>query len=321
MTCPLPDDLHLNTSFSRQSPGLQLAVDSTSLGDFKTCPRKYYYNIICGYQPRVLSVHLTFGLLMHSAREIYYHWRAGGANHEDSLRATVAWGLGKTWNHALKRGWQSGDSSKNRLTFLRSIVWYLDKYGQSDPLETVILANGKPAVELSFQFDSGFQSASGEPWLLCGHFDRLVRLNGDVYVSDLKTTGHSLDGGYFSKFSPDNQFSLYVLAGRVALDQDAKGLIVDALQIIVSDTRFQRGMIQRSEAQCEEWLQGTGHWLRQMEQCAQEGDWPQNDKSCSMYGGCQFRTVCSKSPESRQRWLDADFAKRRWDPLQKRGDI
>ena len=57
--------------FSPTIPGLQLAWDSTSLGVFKRCPREYYFTIILGWVPRTTSVHLTFGIMLHKAREIY----------------------------------------------------------------------------------------------------------------------------------------------------------------------------------------------------------------------------------------------------------
>ena len=78
-------DTSSNSSFSLLQPGLQLAVDSTSLGEFKTCPRKYLYSIILGYQPRAESPHLTFGLLLHSAREGYDHAMLQGFDHDSSL--------------------------------------------------------------------------------------------------------------------------------------------------------------------------------------------------------------------------------------------
>ena len=60
-----------NSSFSTRLPGFQLAIDSTSLGEFKLCPRRYYYSILRGLGPRGGSVHLTFGIWMHTAREKY----------------------------------------------------------------------------------------------------------------------------------------------------------------------------------------------------------------------------------------------------------
>ena len=89
MTCKLPATLESNGAFSRVLPGFQTCIDSTSLGEFKICPYRYFLSIICGYEPVFQSVHLTFGLLMHEARERYYTARASGSDHEDALGAAV----------------------------------------------------------------------------------------------------------------------------------------------------------------------------------------------------------------------------------------
>lgn len=312
-----------NSAFSLQLPGLQLAVDSTSLGDFKRCPRYYYYSMVLGYKSREESVHLTFGILLHSGRERYDHGRASGLDHEAALDGVIDWALRATWNSQLQRPWSpEGKSSKNRYTLLRTLVWYLDEFGQNDPFETLILANGKPAVELSFQFQLELRTSStDEPYMLCGHFDRIGLLNGAAYVLDIKSTEHTLSPSYFKRFSPDNQFSLYPFASKTVFQQPVHGIIVDAVQIAVGFSRFQRQPIARDEAQLDEWYGDTGYWLRQMEVCAEASYWPMNDKSCMMFGGCDYQGICSKSPASRQTWLEQGFKRRVWNPLVARGDI
>jgi hypothetical protein len=55
-----------------------------------------------------------------------------------------------------------------------------------------------------------------------------------------------------------------------------------------------------------------------MEEYAKEGYWPQNDTACDKYGGCRFRGVCSRSPSVRQAFLDSDFRREMWNPLDTR---
>lgn len=317
-----PVDTAKNSSFSRIQPGLQLAVDSTSLGEFKTCPRRYYYRIIRGLQPLTISHHLTFGLLYHGALERYDHRRSALASHDDALDFAVEWVLKETWDSTLQRpaGW--GDSNKNRMTLLRTIVDYLDKFGEADPMTTVQLANGKPAVELSFSFFSGLKSElTGEPFTFCGHLDRLASLNGIPYVQDRKTTSHTISPGWFAQFSPHNQFSLYSLAAQVVWSVPVRGVILDGAQVAVGFSRFERALIGRDQSQLEEWHRDAGYQLRAMELCAKEEYWPMNDQSCDKYGGCPFRSICSKPPASREQWLQSEFRVQVWDPLERRGDI
>ncbi len=306
-----------NTAFSPDLPTLQLSWDSTSLGALKECPRKYELSIVKGWRSKTTAVDLDFGIWLHSARERYYHARARGQDHDTAQREALGWLLEATWNGELQRPWQ-GDQYKNRYTLARSFVWYTEQWGQNDPLEQVMLANGKPAVEVSFRFELGERAGTGEPFALCGHLDRLVRFNGSLWVSDLKSTRHTLDASYFQQFSPDNQMSLYTLAGKVVCSEPVQGIVLDAVQVAVGFSRFARGLVQRTEAQLEEWLAGLRVLLTQAEQYARAGFWPQNDKACFR---CQFRSICARSPAVREAWLKADFQQRIWDPLQVRGDI
>lgn len=318
----LPIDTSANTSFSSQFPGLQLAIDSTSLGEFKTCPRKYYYSIILGLQPKETSVHLTFGLLMHSSVERYHHHKAAGLSHDDAVSMAIGWMLKETWNSALKRPSLQGDTYKNRLTLLRTLVWYFDQYGDNDTLETVVLANGKPAVELSFSFDSGYRTRlTGEMVQFCGHLDRLAKLNGEVYIPDLKTTKSELSPYFWQQFNPNNQFGMYTLAGAVVYNQPVKGLIVDGAQVLVNSSRFARHMVAMDESRIAEWHRDAIWNVRLMEGCAEQAYWPQNDKSCGNYGGCPFLGICARPTHSRDAWLKSEFKPRVWDPLMRRGDI
>jgi hypothetical protein len=150
---------------------------------------------------------------------------------------------------------------------------------------------------------------------------------------DKKSTKNTISASFFAQYSPDNQFSTYMLAGRVAFQLPVKGLIVDAAQVAVGFTRFERGLVERTEGQIGEWVDGLGFWFASAESCAKRGwelesasgdssiAWPMNDKNCSMYGGCSFRKICSKAPGQRQQWLRTEFRQRQWNPLSKRGDI
>lgn len=312
----------VNSSFAPDQR-LQLAWDSTSMGALKTCPRLYKYSIVDGMVASLTNVHLIFGQLYHAALERYDHAKATGASHEAATIAAVRYAMTETWNDELNRPWASDDPNKNRFTLVRTIVWYLEQFAE-DAIETIILANGKPAVELSFRVQIHYESPYGSPYLWCGHMDRVGRVpafDNKVFVIDKKTTKTTITPNFFDKYTPDNQFSGYIFASQIALEQPAAGLIVDVAQVAVTFSRFQRGLVTRDEGQIQEWLTDIGWWIKQAEGYAKADYWPMNDKSCDMYGGCTYRSICSKSPLQRDQWLKAGFAKRVWDPLQVRGDI
>jgi hypothetical protein len=263
--------------------------------------------MIEGYQSKMKSIDLDFGSEYHSGIELYEHVRQNGHDHETALREVVHQALINT------RTWTSDDPNKNRETLLRSLIWYLDEFVE-DNAKTLVLANGKPAVELSFKFQLDF-GTNGVPFVLCGHIDRLVEFAGAQYVMDHKTTKNTLSSAYFAGFEPNNQMTLYTIAAKVVFSTLAKGVIIDAAQIAVGFTRFERGVTLRTAGQMDEWLNDLRSLLRRNEEYAEADYWPMNDSACRL---CQFKTICSKDPKVRQVFLDAGFERRVWNPLKNR---
>jgi hypothetical protein len=302
-------------SFSQMQDKHQLAWDSTSLGALKICARYYEYNIIEGYSSRIEGVHLRFGSEYNNALVTYHKERAKGNDKETSLLAAVRYAMEHTWDYQLNRPWTSDEPTKNRETLIRSIIWYLDKY-EDDPLETQVLSTGEPAVELSFRIHLEITSnLTDEPYLLCGYLDRKVEFVNDSWITDFKTTKSMLDEKYFNQYSPNNQVSQYALAGTMIGSNPIKGVIIDAAQIAVTFTRFQRAQIGRNTQQLEEWLNDAMIYIRQNETYVENNYWPMNDTSCTRYGGCPYRPVCAAIPELRPKLLEGLYHRRSWDPL------
>lgn len=298
---------------------IQQFWDSTSLGWLKDCPRKYMYSMIDGWVGRGESVHLEFGILYHEALEIYEIHRYNEDTHDQALRKVVQRTLVNTWREG--RPWRASRdldpsdraSLKCRENLIRSIVWYLDKY-RDDPAKTKMWSGG-PMVELHFQFEAGFNYDLNHPYNLCGYLDRIVTFQDQPFVMDRKTTTSTLGSYYFEQYDPDNQMSLYTIASQVAFRTPVKGVIIDAAQIAVGFTRFVRDFVFKTPDQIDEWMRDLKIWLRMAERFAEADYWPQNDKSCSKYGGCVFRSICSKSPSVRDRFLESNFTRREWNPM------
>lgn len=310
-----------NTSFSLKTRLLQTAWDNHSMNMLKECPRKYQLSILFGRVPRIMNVHLVFGILYHEALELYDKLRAEGWEHRRALLATVKHVLIQTWDKELGRPIVLDDKNKNRWTLLRTVVWYLEKF-QNDPLKTVIFANGKPAVELSFRFNTDYKSRNGETFVLCGHMDKMAEMDGLRWILDRKTSKNSIDGdNFFEHYSPHNQMSTYDFAGQVVYDVQTTGIIVDAAQVMVNFSHFRRGFSQRTQSQRQEWYDNLGWWFESIDKFAHDGYWPMNEASCGNYGGCPFRGICGRPPEDRAHWLEHLFQHRNWDPLVIRGDV
>lgn len=315
---------------------IQFAWDSTSLGDLKTCPRKYQYTMIEGYASKDDNVHLRFGGEFHTAIQDYEIAKAGGQNHEGAIHHSIQLLLSRI------RGWDVDTTTragnyKNPKTLLQLCIDYFDHYAD-DPCETFILDNGLPAVELSFRFELGWGPKSKEerswnygdgpyptslPYLLCGHLDRVITYSNDIFVLDHKTSTTTPSDYFFRGFNPSNQMTLYTLAGQVVLNAKIKGVIIEASQICLDQpNKFIRRPTHRTQDTLDEWVESLTYWFDLAERYATANYWPMNDTACTMYGGCKFQEVCSKSPQVRDIYLKSDFIKlppeERWNPLKPR---
>ena len=339
----IADDHLTQGAASPYLPGtnIQFAWDSTSIGYLKTCPRLYYLTMIEGWTPKGDSIHLRFGIEYHHAIETYERLQAEGRTPSEALSLTVREILSRTGDWDPDRDSKAG-KYKNRETLISLVVDYLDHFAD-DPCETYIKADGTPAVELSFRFELDWGpewtrqetietevgpleaevTSTPQPYILSGHLDRVVRFNDQLFVMDHKTTTTTPGSYYFDQYEPNNQMTLYTLAGGVVLHSPIKGVIIRAAQILLEKPhRFVSGFTYRTPDQLDEWLADLRVHFANAERYATEGYWPANDTACDKYGGCRFRGICSKDPSVRERFLAADFTKlpenERWNPLRSR---
>lgn len=319
--------------FSSIIPNFQTSWDSTSLGWYKKCPKYYFYCMLGGWISRNKSIHLIFGGWYASGVERYAHAKALGASHAEATATMVKWVMENSGirehtdacsSHegnpcdctGVFTPWDSGDTLKNRYTLIRTLVWNVEDR-LSSPFQTVILANGKPAVELSFSFP--LFELEGETIYYSGHMDEVVEFEGREWVKDDKTTKNQLDANYRQQFSPDPQMSGYTIAGKVVLARPIQGVLVRAAQIGVNFNRFSTFPVPRPKAVLDEWTKDAQIVIARAREDALRNHWPMNDKACF---NCEYRKVCSVSPSHRAAWLKEDFLQRPpWNPLEARGDV
>ena len=303
--------------------GVQFGWDQTSIKLAEECFKKYQYVMLEGWRTRGGNTHLIFGGVYASALEHFHKYRAAGMDFDDALAEVVREALSATWVYdrdeegdeipGTGEPWQSDHNTKTRENLIRTIVWYFEHF-KDDPCQTVILSNGVAAVEHSFQLpvDNGV--------IFSGHLDRLVEFSKNIYIQDQKTTATTITPRYFTSYNPDSQIAgMYPFAGRAIFKLPVKGVMIDAAQIAVGFSRFERGFIFTDDGSLDEWYDDSMELIGRVQQATRDNHFPRNRSSCSKYAGCQFRNVCSKSPAVREQFLKADFEKgQRWDPLEAR---
>ena len=291
--------------------GGQIAWDATSLTLFSECPRKYFYRQVCGWNRKGKNPHLFFGEIYADALNTYYKSTLSDMTHDESLIVAVKLALERTWING--KPWESDHRFKNRHNLIRTIIWYVDNF-RDVAVEILRMPDGKPATEQSFRFELDGEDSP----LWCGHMDQIVKYGGLTWVMDQKTTGGSLGPHYFRQWELSGQMSGYAFAGKVVFNMPVAGVIIDAVQIAVGFSRFERAFTSRTEDQLEEWHEETIRAISRARQAFQERRFDRNTTACNNYGGCPYISVCSHERHVRDRYLESDFDKEHWNPLEVR---
>lgn len=311
---------------------IQFAWDSVSLSAFLSCRRRYKYLVLDGFIPKSpgYAIALEFGILFHSAVEQYHRARSGDETHDEAAFHTMRWLVAQEAFAALptdddieelKEATDEEDDGialrnskvRTRYHLARAVVWYLDHYA-SDPLTTIILPTGSPAVELSFRVPLPIEVA-GHSMLLCGHIDRAVEFEGAYWASDYKTT-KSLTRQFFDMFELSHQMTGYTVAGNIILEKPVKGVWIDGIALQVGGVKMSRAPTTRTAGQIKEYFDLLGDVAEQAERAFDTDFYPMNTASCYF---CEFKQICKQPPEYRDRYIDMHFDRKPgWNPLRNR---
>jgi hypothetical protein len=299
------------------------------------CWRAYQLSILQGYVLRneQYAIALRFGIAFHSALEFYHKEKATGKTHDEALLTLL------TTRHtcpdycslpyelpsdaALAEETDEADDGiskrntrvRTRYFLIRAVVWYLEHYA-NDPASTIILASGKPAVELSFRVELPIPVTASTNFILSGHIDRAVSFQDDYWVTDYKTT-KGLSRQFFADFQLSHQLTGYTIGGSVILDKPVKGAIIDGIALQVGGAQFARQQSRRSPSQVNEYIQTLRYLTETARTLADRGgDYPMNTSSCYF---CQYKQVCGQPPEFRAQYLNMAYERKKaWNPLQSR---
>ena len=272
--------------------GKQEVWTASMIDTVQSCKRLYYYKFIKKVVPvGSQSVDQVFGGYFAAGIErFYYYTLEASLPLEEALEQTVYDLLVGTADvHTLR----NSTTPKNRRNLIAVLIHYIDTYAVHD----------LPHVKSTEQ---AFSLPITDDIIFEGRLDLLKKVN-DVYsILDQKTTGGSIGPTYFKLWTPNNQMSMYLLAGTTLFPYPIKHIILDAVQITARKIDFARGIISRTTRQLEEWITGTTSVIKETRNLdpVEEQDWPQNPKACGYFRGCEYRDICSACPSIRHAYLE-----------------
>lgn len=290
-----------------------MAIDSTILGTFRSCPQKAYRQYIEHWKPKSESVHLVAGGAfadgIEAARRAYYEQ---GKNAEDSVAEGLQRLITKYGDFECPP-----ESGKSLERTAGALEFYFASYPLGhDGATPLTFPDGRRGIEFSFAQPLPINHpVSGDPLLYTGRSDMIAEFAGGVYIYDEKTTSQ-LGASWSKQWEMRSQFTGYCWAAT-QFGIDAAGVIIRGVSILKTKYDTQQAITYRTPYEVDRWVDQTCRDIERMIESWKSGHWDYNlDHACAEYGGCSLVPVCkSSSPED---WLGMYFQKRVWDPLLKK---
>ena len=293
-------------------PYFPLAIDSTILGTFRSCPQKMFRQYLQHWKPVSESVHLIAGGAfadgIEAARRAYY---------QDALPPSDAVAAGLQALITKYGDFECPpDSAKSLERTCGALEFYFENYPLGgDGATPLKFSDGRQGIEFSFAVPLPINHpVTGDPLLYTGRADMIAEAYGGTYIYDEKTTS-SLGQSWAKQWEMRSQFTGYCWAAR-EFGLNPTGVVVRGVSILKTKYDTLEVMSYRSSYEIDRWLDQTCRDLERMIEAWKSGWWDYNlDHACSEYGGCALQIVCkSPKPES---WLQTYFTQRVWDPLAK----
>lgn len=293
-------------------PHFPVAIDSTFLGTFRSCPQKAYRTYVQHWKPQSESVHLVAGGAfadgIEAARRAYF---------EQSLSQSDAIAAG-----LLALVQKYGDfecppeSAKSLERTAGALEFYFDRYPLGgDGATPLAFPDGRRGIEFSFAEPLPINHpVTGDPLLYTGRSDMIASFAGGEYIYDEKTTT-SLGPSWARQWEMRSQFTGYCWAAKQA-GLNPAGVIIRGISILKTKYDTQEVVTYRSPMEVDRWLNQTCRDIERMVENWKAGYWDYNlDHACAEYGGCSLQSVCkSANPDQ---WLETYFTQRVWNPLLK----
>ena len=160
-----------------------------------------------------------------------------------------------------------------------------------------------------------------------GIIDAVVEMNSKIYVNDLKTTSWSINQNWLDGFQMDQGLIGYMLAARELLGVDTQNALVHGIWVQSPpksksgkplDEYFRTKELYWDKDQINEWHSNTLAKIQEIEtKKANAGPWLKDfGQNCGAFGGCDYRPLCSATPNARQQLIDLNYIQARWTPLE-----
>jgi hypothetical protein len=231
-------------------PYFPVAIDSTLLAAFRSCPQRAFRQYIEHWKPATDSVHLIAGGAfadgIETARRMFFEQGAPGPD-------AVAGGL-KTLIERYGDFECPPDSGKSLERTAGALEFYFENYPLGgDGATPITFADGRRGIEFSFAEPLPINHpVTGEPLLYTGRSDMIAEAFQGVYIFDEKTTS-SLGPSWSKQWDMRSQFTGYCWAAKQS-GLNPSGVCVRGISILKTKYDTQQVVTYRSPYEIDRWL-------------------------------------------------------------------
>jgi hypothetical protein len=268
-------------------PIIDRPLDNTALEQYMACPAKYQMAMVQHRRKRGgPPPALAYGTAWHAVMET--HYKTGGDEWAAKNAGAEAW-----VQHS------KPDDHRTLPRLLLEYDRYRERWGAHPELEGAQTV-GFPESPVIEQTVNAIWPGALHPY--AGKIDRLIELNGQIYVEDHKTASRR-DDYFFSQFELDNQMLGYAwlawqLTGRWIAGVRINAHFIRKKEYPAHET-FEREIVPFSAARLNDWAENYNPWVRRIEESYTTNVWPRNFKACvTKYGMCPTRAFASSTRRS-----------------------
>lgn len=215
--------------------------------------------------------------------------------------------------------WLPYNAVKDTAAALRQLVWYADD-SETSPLRPLTIPGpeGQPIALVEVPWTVPVKQIGEHTFSLAGWFDGVKMLGeGDIaqaFITDYKTTKHTLGASYWAGYWPNTQVGVYDMVAD-ALMRDRlpyAGVAIEAFQLLKGGVRTGFRTFTFTGDQRAEFREAVASWLSLAYAYHEAGRYPMNPTACKL---CAFKQVCAASPHERPALLREHFKRERWNPM------
>lgn len=290
-------------------------LDASKLQVYQTCPRKYFFAHILGWQPVEPNIHLVFGEAWHKAMETLLIHGYGKDNLDLAYEKFLA-----TYREHFSQVMDDTYFPKNPAMALGVLQKYVetfrDDFEQYRPLYTEIsgMVSISSGRAIAFKMDSILEVLSGPK-------------KGTVFSLEHKTT-KSYAGSYINGMSLKMQIFIYTHVLRCLYEDKADGVILNVAQFQKTNPSCARFHLSKNLEQMVSWYYEINNLIDRIEDDlarlseATPSDhsmfcFDRNGEACVNYGStCRYFDFCVTwaNPLQHADQVPFGFEERLWDP-------